>query len=175
LELLHELLPKSKLVGVLLNPRHPGAETDTNEVNDAARALGRRLLMQNAGTDRDLEAAFAVFAQEQVGGLIVLSDPYLLGRSEQILGLAARHTLAAIYPVRDFPLAGGLMSYGSSLTDAYREAGIYAGKILNGAKPGDLPVMQSTKYELVINLKTAKTLGITVPPSLLARANEVIE
>jgi putative ABC transport system substrate-binding protein len=175
LEVLHELLPNSKSVGVLLNPSNPGAETDTNEVKEAARALARRLSIQHAGMDRDLETAFAMFVRAQVGGVIVVSDPYLLGRSEQILGLTARHSLAAIYPVREFPVAGGLISYGSSLSDAYRVAGVYTGKILSGAKPADLPVMQSTKYELVINLKTARTLGLSIPPSLLARADEVIE
>ncbi len=175
LEALTELVPKTKPIGVLVNPDNPNAANDTSELKDAARILGRQLLMQNAASDPDLEKAFAAFVQQQAGGLIVVADPFLLGRSEQVLALAARHTLPAIYPVRDFPVAGGLMSYGSSLTEAYREAGVYTGKILKGAKPGDLPVQQSTKVELVINLKTAKTLGLDVPARLLALAQEVIE
>src|SRR5262245_44244194 len=157
------------------NPNNPNAGIDTSEVKDAARILGRQLLIQNATSERDLEKAFAALVQQKAGALIVISDPFLLGRSEQILLLAARHALPAIYPVRDFSMAGGLVSYGSSLTEAYREAGVYAAKILKGARPGDLPVQQSTKVELVINLKTAKTLGLSIPSMLLGRADEVIE
>ena len=175
LEAVNELVPKTKPIGVLVNPINPNAANDTSELKDAARVLGRQLLIQNTSSERDLEKAFAALVQQKAGGLIVIADPFLLGRSEQILALAARHALPAIYPVRDFSMAGGLMSYGSSLTEAYREAGVYTGKILKGAKPGDLPVQQSTKVELVINLKTAKTLGLDVPARLLALAQEVIE
>lgn len=175
LEALNELVPKSKPIGVLVNPNHPNVGTDTSDIKDAARVLGRHMLIQNIASDGDLEKAFAALVQHKAGGLIVAADPFLLGRSEQILTLAARHALPAIYPVRDFSMAGGLMSYGSSLTEAYREAGVYTGKILKGAKPRDLPVQQSTKVELVINLKTAKMLGLDVPARLLALAQEVIE
>ena len=175
LEALNDLVPKNEPIGVLVNPNHPTAASDTNELKDAARFLGRQLLIQNTASERDLEKAFAALVQQKAGGLIVTADPFLLGRSEQILALAARHALPAIYPVRDFSMAGGLMSYGSSLSEAYREAGVYTGKILKGAKPKDLPVQQSTKIELVINLKTAKTLGLEVPARLLALAQEVVE
>jgi putative ABC transport system substrate-binding protein len=175
LEALNELVPKGKPIGVLVNPNHPNVGTDTSEIKDAARVLGRQMLIENIASEGDLEKAFAALVQHKAGGLIVAADPFLLGRSEQILTLAARHALPAIYPVRDFSIAGGLMSYGSSLTEAYREAGVYTGKILKGAKPRDLPVQQSTKVELVINLKTAKTLGVDVPARLLALAQEVIE
>jgi ABC-type uncharacterized transport system substrate-binding protein len=175
LEVMHELLPRSAAVGVLINKSNPNADTDIREAEAGARALGRVLVPLHASTERDIDAAFAVLTRERAGGLIVIADPFLLGRQGQIVALAAQHAMPAIYPVRDFPVAGGLMSYGTSLAAAYRLVGIYTGRILKGERPGDLPVQQSTKIELVVNLKTAKALGLDIPATVLARADEVIE
>ena len=174
-EMLHQVIPRGTAVGVLVNNSNPNAETDLAEVEGAARALGHQLFVHDARTGDGIEAAFAAIVREQAGAVMLIADPFLLSRRDQLLAQAARHALPAIYPERDFPAAGGLMSYGSSLADAYRQVGIYTGRILKGEKPGDLPVQQSVKVELVINLKTARALGLTFPLPLLGRADEVIE
>jgi putative tryptophan/tyrosine transport system substrate-binding protein len=174
-ELLHELLPEVNAIAVLGNSRNANVRADVPDIQAGADALNQRLEVLTASTDSDLEAAFAIMVQHRVGALIVMPDPFFISRRDKVIELAARHTMPAIYPFRAFPELGGLISYGSSWLDLNHQAGIYVGKILRGAKPGDLPIQQSTKVELVINLKTAKTLGLTVPPQLLARADEVIE
>jgi ABC-type uncharacterized transport system substrate-binding protein len=175
LELLTELVPTAATIGVLMNPSNPNTGSNTADAVGAATTLGKRHVVVNAGTERDLDTAFATFVQEKVGAVLVDADPFFLARREQIVALAARHALAAMYGFREFIQIGGLMGYGTSLSDAYRQAGLYAGKILKGQKPADLPVMQATKFELVINIRTAKALGLTVPDRLLALADEVIE
>jgi putative ABC transport system substrate-binding protein len=175
-ELLHEVVP-NKLIAVLVNPSQPdpGSKTDKNEVESAARALGQQIIILNVSREEDFEPAFAAMIRQRVGGLVVMGDPYLNNSREQIVEFTARHAIPAIYEWREAAAAGGLMSYGSSIIDAFRQLGAYTGQVLNGAKPADLPVMQAVKVELVLNLKTAKTLGLTFPLSLLARADEVIE
>jgi len=175
LGLICELVPKATAVSVLLNPNDPAAEPHRQDVYTAAQALGRRLLVLYARTEADFEAHFATMKQEQVGALVVENDPFFDSQRDRIMSLAARYAVPAIYHIREFPAAGGLMSYGASLADTYRQVGNYAGRILKGEKPADLPVIQPTKFELVVNLTTAKTLGLDVPPSLLARIDEVIE
>jgi putative ABC transport system substrate-binding protein len=175
LGLLCELVPDASAVGLLVNPNVPGAEVQRQDVEMAANALGRRLLVLHASTETEFEKNFAMMTREHVGALVVENDPFFDSRRNQLVALAARTGISAIYHIRDFPAAGGLMSYGASLADAYRQVGNYTGRILKGEKPANLPVMQPTKFELVINLKTAKALGLTVPPSLLAQADEVIE
>ena len=175
IELVHELVPKATAIGVLVNPNFPDTNTQLQDAQAAAQAVGQTLVIVNASTDGELKTAFAMLLRQRVGAVAVAADPFLIAHAEQLAGLAARHMMPAIYAVREHAVAGGLMSYGTSITDAHRQAGIYVGRILGGAKPADLPVMQSTKFELVINLKAAKELGITVPPALLARADEVIE
>ncbi len=175
LGLLHELVPKATVTAFIVNPNTSTAELQTRRVREAARAFGQQLHVFRAGTDGEIDAAFATFAQLQPGALLVGTDAFFAERREQFVALAARYAVAASYEGREAVVAGGLMSYGPSLSEAYRQAGNYTGRILNGAKPGDLPVLQPTKFELVINLKTAKTLGITIPQSLLLRADEVIE
>jgi putative tryptophan/tyrosine transport system substrate-binding protein len=155
------------------NPNNPNWELDS--VQAAARSLGQQILVLNADGDREIDTAFATIAQHQAAALLVASDPLFFDRRVQLIALAARQAIPAIYYLRAFAQAGGLLSYGSNLTDMYRQVGSYTGRILNGERPADLPVLQSTKFELVINLKTAKALDITVPPSLLALADEVIE
>ena len=169
-------VPKATMIGCLVNPINPNAGTDTKEAQEATRTLGLQLLVLNATTEHDIDMAFATFVQQQAGAVVVVSDGLFNSRPNQIVALAARHALPAIYSLREFPAAGGLMSYGTGLADAYRQAGLQTGRILKGEKPADLPVVeQLTKVELIINLKTAKALGITFPITLLGRADEVIE
>jgi putative ABC transport system substrate-binding protein len=175
LELLSELAPTAATIGMLVNPNNPNTEATTGDAQAAAQTLGKKLVIVKAGTESDLDTAFATFVQEKVEAVLVETDPFFLTRREQIVGLAARHALAAIYAFREFATVGGLMSYGTSLSNAYRQAGVYAAKILKGEKPADLPVTQATKFELVINLKTAKDLGLNFPLSMHQLADEVIE
>ena len=175
LQLLSEVVPQVEAIALLVNPTNVTSESVVRDTQEAARANGRRLAILKAGTESEIDAALAALVQVHAGALIVASDPFLNSRREQIVALAARHAVPAIYDWREFAEAGGLMSYGPSLTDIYRQAGVYAGRVLAGAKPADLPIQQPTRFELVINLKTAKTLGLTIPPSILGRADEVIE
>jgi putative tryptophan/tyrosine transport system substrate-binding protein len=175
LGLLHELLPDVNPIGVLMNPNFAGGPTQLKDIEDAAQSLGLKLLVFKARTELEIEAAIANLAQQKIDAIFVISDPFFTSLRIQLAALAARHAIPAIYELREFAAVGGLMSYGVSLVDAYRQGGIYAGRILRGEKPADLPVIQSTKFEFVINLKTAKALGLTFPPGLLAIADEVIE
>ena len=175
LELVRDLVPKAAVVAMLANPSSPDAVPEIREVQAAAQANGLQLRMLNAGTPGEIDAAFASFAGQRPDALLIGGDPFYMARREDIVRLVARSGLAAVYPFREFTEAGGLISYGTNLANSYRQAGIYAGRILGGAKPGDLPVMQPTTFELVINLKTAKGLGIDIPPTLHARSDEVIE
>ncbi len=175
LGLLHELVPSGGLVAALVNPGLPNADAQTREVENAARSIGRRTQMVRASNADELNAALNSLLSAQAGGLLVAADPFFDTQKERIIAFAAQHRLPAIYQFREYALAGGLMSYGISLAEGYRHAGVYAGRILKGEKPAELPVMQSTKFELVINLKTAKALGLVMPPTLLARADEAIE
>jgi ABC-type uncharacterized transport system substrate-binding protein len=175
LALLQELIPSATLIGMLVNPRSPSFDPALNDVHSAARMLRQQIHVVNAGDEREIDAAFATLAQRKVAAVLVASNAYFTSRRNQIVALAAQHAIPAIYDQREFPAAGGLMSYGTSIADAYRLMGDYAGRILKGAKPADLPVVQSTKFELVINLKTAKALGLELPAAVLARADEVIE
>ena len=174
-EVLQEAVPKPGTVGFLVNPSGPEAESAVSEVRAAAQALGHELLVANASSEREIDAAFAMLAQRRIGALLVGNDVFFYSRREQIVALAARHAIPTIYQVREYTQAGGLMSYGTNVDDAQRLAGVNVGRILQGAKPADLPVQQAVKVELVLNLKTATTLGITFPLSLLGRADEVIE
>jgi putative ABC transport system substrate-binding protein len=175
LGLLHELVPKAATIAVLVNANFPDAENQLRDVQTAAASLGLQLVIVRANAESDFDVAFSTLVQQRAGALLVCSSPFFNGRREQLVILAARHGVPAIYEWRDFAAAGGLMSYGTDLADAYRQVGVYAGRILTGAKPADLPVVQSTRFEFVINLSTAKALGIEVPPTLSARADEVIE
>jgi putative ABC transport system substrate-binding protein len=168
-------LPTISTVAVLANPRSPEAEPQLGDLQAAARTIGQRLRILNASSESEIDAAFTTIVNERDAALLVTNDPLLISRLDQLVTLAARHAVPTIYDRRAYTVAGGLISYGTDYLDGYRKLGIYASKILNGAKPADLPVEQSTKFELVINLKTAKTLGLEVPPTLLARADEVIE
>jgi putative ABC transport system substrate-binding protein len=175
LGLLHQLVPKAALVGVLVNPTYPEAELQRQELQEGAGAISQKTHVVSASTDSEIETGFAALKQQGADALLVANDPFFVSRRNQIAALAARHALPTIYFLREFAEAGGLMSYGASLTNASREAGIYTGQVLKGAKPAELPVMQPTKFEFVINLKAAKALGLEIPPTLLALADEVIE
>jgi len=177
LGLLHELVPNATIVALLINPDNPESVRQPAELQDAARTLGLQLVVLTATTAGDIDTAFSGMVQNHVGALLVGSDPFFANRREQIIALAAQHAIPTIYgdAGREVAVAGGLMIYGNSLADAYRRAGIQTGRILNGAKPSELPVDQAIKFELYINLKTAKSLGLTVPPGLLIAADEVID
>ena len=175
LELLHEVVPTATIMALLVNPANPNAETTERDLQAAARTLGLQLHVLNASTEGDFDAVFATLRQLRAGGLVIGGDVFFTGRSEQLAALTLRHAVPSIYQPRAFVAAGGLMTYGAIATDAYRQAGVYTGRILKGEKPADLPVEQATKVELIINLKTAKALGITVPLPLTGRADELIE
>jgi putative ABC transport system substrate-binding protein len=175
LGLLHELVPKGLTIAALVNPTNANADNQTKDLEASARTLGVQLHVLTAHSEDEIEGAFANLVQLRANALVVASDPFFFARRQQLIALAARHAVPAIYEWRDFVDAGGLMSYGTSLPEAYRQAGIYAGRILKGEKPADLPVVQTVKFEFVINLTVAKVLGLDVPPGLSARADEVIE
>ena len=175
LELLHGVVPTATTIGALVNRAHPDVEARSSELRAAARALGRNLQILDASSERDFDAVFTRLAELRAGGLVVATDALFISWSEHLAALAVRHALPAIFQFRAFAAAGGLMSYGGSLAEMYRQSGIYTGRILKGEKPGDLPVQQVTRVELIINLRSARALGLEVPPSLLARADEVIE
>jgi putative ABC transport system substrate-binding protein len=175
LELLHEVVPKAAVMALLVNPTNRSAEIQVSDVQAAARALGRQLHVLHASTEHDIDAAFATLVQLRAGALVIAPESFFNSRSEQFAALALRHAVPTVFSYRDFAAARGLMSYGASITDAYRQVGVYAGRILKGEKPADMPVLQSTRIELIINLGTANALGLTIPPSVLARADEVIE
>jgi putative tryptophan/tyrosine transport system substrate-binding protein len=175
LELLSELVPQAGVIALLVNPNSAAAERQMRDVQEAARAKGVQLSILNASTESEIDAAFASLVERQAGALLVAADSFFNSRREKLVALSARFAVPAIYEWRDFVELGGLISYGPSQTGLWRQVGIYAGRILKGAKPADLPVQQPTTFELVVNLKTAKAIGLTVPPSILARATEVIE
>ena len=175
LELLSELVPRARVIALLVNPNNGVADRVIRDVQEAARTKGLQLHVLKAGSESEIDTAFASLLQLHAGALVVAADPFLSSRREQFVALASRHAVPSSYAWREFAASGGLISYGPSLTAAYRLVGHYAGKVLKGAKPADLPVQQPTKFELVINLKTAKALGLTIPPSLLGRADEVIQ
>jgi putative tryptophan/tyrosine transport system substrate-binding protein len=173
--LLHELVPKTSVVAGLVNPNYPGAKTQADNIQEAASHLGVKAIALIAATDEEIDAAFASAVRQGAGAMLVSSDPFFNSRSGRFVTAAARHSIPVIYPQSEYVRGGGLISYGPDFSDGYRNSGVYVGKILKGAKPAELPVMQPTKFELVINIKTSKSLGLTVPPTLLATADEVIE
>jgi putative tryptophan/tyrosine transport system substrate-binding protein len=175
IELLHNIIPNVGVIALLVNPKTGYADAQVRDAQEAAVRLGIQPIVLSASDESEIDIAFATLVRESARGLLVASDAFFFSRRDQLVALAARHAVPAIYQLREFAAAGGLMSYGTSVAEAYHEAGIYTGRILNGEKPADLPVIQSTKFELVINLKTAKALSVTVPPSLLAIADEVID
>jgi putative ABC transport system substrate-binding protein len=175
LELLHELLPQAKTLGVLINPQYPAAKAQRQEVEEASTRLGAKMVVMNAVTDAEIDAAFASFAQQQAAAVLICNDPFYGSTREKLAGLAIRYKLPAVSFRREFAQTGGLLSYGPDFGDGYRQTGIYAGKILSGVKTTDLPVMQPTKFELVVNLTTAKAIGLAVSEAFLLRADEVIE
>jgi putative ABC transport system substrate-binding protein len=173
--LLHEVIPAARTIALLINPNNANAERDAAIVQEAARAVGRQILVMKAVTEADLETIFATLARERVGALLVNSDVFFTSQRDQIVALAARHAIPVMSAWREFAVAGALMSYGPSLAAAEQQVGVYTGKILKGAKPADLPIIQPTTFELMINLKTAKSLALSIPPGVLAIADEVIE
>jgi len=175
LGLLRDLVPQATTVGVLLNPNFPPAASQLRDAQEAVRTIGLELHVLRASTDREIDTAFASIAQQRIPALVVASDPFFITRRDKIVALATHHAVPAMYNIREYPMAGGLMSYGIDLTEAYRQVGVYAGRILKGAKPADLPVIQPTKFEFVINLKAAKVLGVKFSDNLLSLADEVIE
>jgi putative ABC transport system substrate-binding protein len=175
LELLRQLLPNATAMTVLINPAFPTTSAEARELQDAARSLGLQINVQNASTESQIDTAFTTIVQQRASALIVATDPFLLGQRDQLVRLAARHAIPTMYFLREFVEAGGLMSYGPNIANEYRQAGVYTGRVLKGEKPADLPVMQPTKFDLVINLKTTKALGLTMPQNLLVAADEVIE
>jgi len=175
LGLMREIVPQAALMGLLVNPRSPDSEAQSKGLQAAARAIGQQIVVVEAGSDGELDAAFATLAQHQVGALVVAADQFFTVRREQIIALTRRYAIPAIYELREYAVAGGLMSYGTSLPEGYYQNGVYVGRILKGEKPADLPIVQSTKFEFVINLKTAKSLGVTISDNLLSLADEVIE
>jgi putative ABC transport system substrate-binding protein len=175
LGLLHELVPNAAVIAMLVNPKLPESARMQSEGNEAARTLGRQLLVLNASSASGIDAAFATMRERRVGALLVGADPFLSSRWQQLVALAARDAIPAMYPNREAIEEGGLISYGNDTADSYRHAGVHVGRILNGASPADLPVDQATKFELVVNVKTAKAIGLTIPETFLARADEVIE
>jgi len=175
LQLLHELVPAPAMIAILVNPTSPYVEAETRDVMESGRVLGRQIQVLSAGTPPEIDTAFATLARQGAGAVLVSGDPFFDSQRDKLVALSARHRVPAVYQWREFAAIGGLMSYGTSITDAYRQAGVYTARILKGAKPAELPVLQPTKFELVVNLKTAKALGLTIPPSLLLRADEVIE
>jgi putative ABC transport system substrate-binding protein len=176
LELLHELVPTATIIALLINPTSPAlAELESRDLHAAANTLGLQLHVLRASTERDFDTVFASLGRLRVGGLVIGSDAFFTSQVQKLADLSTSHSIPAMYWQREYVIAGGLVSYGGSYLDAFRLAGTYTGRILNGERPSELPVQQSTKLELTINLKTAKTLGLVVPPSLLARADEVIE
>ena len=175
LELLHELLPGKATIAVLMNPINPNASSQVNDLQGAARSLGLQLAVFGASTPKEIDDAFGQLTEREIPGLVITADGFLISRQDQLVALSARHSVPAIYPLSQYVAAGGLMSYGASLSDAFRQTGRYVGRILKGTTPAELPVLQAANFEMVINLKTAREFGLNVPQSLLARANEVIE
>jgi putative ABC transport system substrate-binding protein len=175
LQLLHELIPQAATVAFLMNPDNPNGALETGVAKAAATSLGLQMLVLGASNENELDASFAAMAQQRAGALLIASDVFFFWRRDQIFALAARQKIPAIYYLREFAQAGGLMSYGNRVTDVYRQVGIYVGRVLKGEKPADLPVIQATEFELVINLQAAKTLGLTIPAGLISFADEVIE
>ena len=175
LELLHELVPNFTVIGALANLNNPNAEHQLRDLQAAARILGQELVVLAGSNEREIDSSFATMAQRQIGALVVTADGFLISRQDQIVALAARYAVPTMYPLSQYVAGGGLMSYGANLPDAFLQTGIYVGRVLKGTKPADLPVLQPTKVEFVINLKTAKALGLDVPPKLLALADEAIE
>ena len=175
LELLRDLAPAAALIGILINPANPAAESRSKDLQIAARTLEREIHIVSASSESELETAFASLIQQRAGALLVSTDSFFTSQRDRLVALAARHALPTIYSWREFVEAGGLASYGPIINEVYRQAAIYTGRILKGEKPGDLPFVRPTKFELVVNMKTAKALGLTLPPSILARADEVIE
>jgi putative tryptophan/tyrosine transport system substrate-binding protein len=175
LELVHQLAPDAATIGILVDPTGPAYDTQSIDLQEAASVLGLKLLVLNASNDQEIDAAFATLVRQRVGALLLADFTFFNSRRDQLVALARFNAVPTMYTFRDFAVAGGLISYASSLTDAYRQVGVYTGRVLKGEKPADLPVLQPTKFEMVINLTSAKALGLTVPPSLLAVADEVIE
>jgi putative ABC transport system substrate-binding protein len=175
LEFLRELTPRDAVIAVLENPNFPDTETQVRDLQAAARVMGQQLVILNASTEHDFDTVFASMVDKRVGGLLVGADPFLTASREQLVLLTTRYAIPTVFAWREFATVGGLMSYGTSLSEAYRQVGIYSGQILKGEKPADLPIQQSVKVELVVNLKAAKALGLTMPTAVLVRADEVIE